>query len=163
MEENALVFNIVCLHRVHCGTKGCKSSFSSHLRVQLWFKCFSLALLKDGASECFPFICRPERFFWRHLQRPADFLFLFLLWMTELCWFYNIQSHMTTERYYVGFMRQEGLLKRILHLWHSQKHQTAIEKRQGCVKYSQAKPFSGARDVTWILLQRKEGELENLT
>lgn len=44
---------------------------------------------------------------------------------------------MTTERYYVGFIRQEGLLNHILQLWHSQKHQMAIERRQSRVKYSQ--------------------------
>lgn len=87
----------------------------------------------------------------------------FILWMTELCWFYNIQLHMTTERYYVGFIPQQGLLNPILHLWHSQKHQMAIEDRQGSMKYSQAHSFSIAWGVIWIFfLLAGEGELASL-
>lgn len=65
----------------------------------------------------------------------------FILWMTELCWFYNTQSRMTTERYYVGFIHHKGLLNHPLHL--SQKQQIAIESRQGCMKYNQAHFSSG--------------------
>lgn len=82
-----------------------------------------------------------------------------MLWTAELCWFYNMQSHMTPERYYVGFRRQRGALKpHPASLTLAKKHQMTVEERQSGSEIRPGQVLSMARLVISILLEKKDGE-----